>query len=157
MKIIFCTWPSAMTLRCHWHRRVRKDTSESILIHFLWLSFHLKKKSNQIQARVNYITQGLWGKSLKNRGCLSVPDKRIRNIPEVVLVRRWVSWGSGNSEGEGWVGGLGQRRVSLQATWDRGGRFLSQLGGFQVSRRVHKGGERGIGKGRLKQGEMRHV
>ncbi len=35
----------------------------------------------------------------------SVPDKRIRNIPEVVLVRRWVSWGSGNLEGEGWVRG----------------------------------------------------
>jgi hypothetical protein len=34
-----------------------------------------------------------------------VPDKRIRNIPEVVLVRRWVSWGSGNLEGEGWVRG----------------------------------------------------
>ncbi len=32
-----------------------------------------------------------------------VPDRRIRNIPEVILVRRWVSWGSGNLEGEGWV------------------------------------------------------
>jgi hypothetical protein len=29
----------------------------------------------------------------------SVPDRRVRNIPEVVLVRRWVSWGSGNFEG----------------------------------------------------------
>jgi hypothetical protein len=40
-------------------------------------------------------------------GCLSymksVPDRRVRNIPEVVLVRRWVSWGSGNLEGECWV------------------------------------------------------
>jgi hypothetical protein len=34
-----------------------------------------------------------------------VPDRRVRNIPEVVLVRRWVSWGSGNLEGEGWVKG----------------------------------------------------
>ncbi len=34
---------------------------------------------------------------------LIVPDRRVRNIPEVVLVRRWVSWGSGNLEGEGWV------------------------------------------------------
>jgi hypothetical protein len=30
-----------------------------------------------------------------------VPDRRVRNIPEVVLARRWVSWGSGNLEGEG--------------------------------------------------------
>ncbi len=33
----------------------------------------------------------------------TVPDRRVRNIPEVVLVRHWVSWGSGNLEGEGWV------------------------------------------------------
>ncbi len=35
----------------------------------------------------------------------TVPDKRIGNIPKVVLVRRWVSWGSGNLEGGGGVGG----------------------------------------------------
>jgi hypothetical protein len=50
-----------------------------------------------------------------DRKIVSVPDKRIRNIPEVVLVRRWVSWGSGNLEGEGWVRG-GTKGVSLQAT-----------------------------------------
>jgi hypothetical protein len=49
-----------------------------------------------------------------------VPDKRIRNIPEVVLVRRWVSWGSGNLEGEGWVGGgtrEGQFTSNLRSRW----------------------------------------
>jgi hypothetical protein len=46
---------------------------------------------------------------------VAVPDKRIRNIPEVVLVRRWVGWGSGNLEGEGWVGG-----------WDKGGSVYKQ-------------------------------
>jgi hypothetical protein len=45
----------------------------------------------------------------------SVPDKRIRNIPEVVLVRRWVSWDSGNLEGEGWVEG-----------WDKEGSVYKQ-------------------------------
>jgi hypothetical protein len=34
---------------------------------------------------------------------LCVLDRRVRNIPQVVSVRRWVSWGSGNLEGEGWV------------------------------------------------------
>jgi hypothetical protein len=29
--------------------------------------------------------------------------RRVRKIPEVVLVRRWVSWGSENLEGEGWA------------------------------------------------------
>jgi hypothetical protein len=49
---------------------------------------------------------------------------------------------------------VGQGRVSLQATRDQGGRFLSQLGGFQVSRRGYEGEERGSSKGRLKkQGE----
>jgi hypothetical protein len=46
---------------------------------------------------------------------INVPDKRIRNIPKVVLVRRWVRWGSGNFEGEGWVGG-----------WDKGGSVYKQ-------------------------------
>jgi hypothetical protein len=36
--------------------------------------------------------------------------------------------------------GEGNGEVSLRATWERGGRILSQLGGFQVSR---EGGERG--------------
>jgi hypothetical protein len=36
----------------------------------LRLSLHLKRKSNQIQERVNYTTQDLGGKSLKNRGYL---------------------------------------------------------------------------------------
>ncbi len=42
------------------------DTAESIL-EFLRLSFPLKRQSSQIQARVNFTTQGLWGKSLKIR------------------------------------------------------------------------------------------
>jgi hypothetical protein len=46
-----------------------------------------------------------------------VPDRRRRMIPEVVLVRRWVNWGSGNLE-EGRVWGKG---------WDRGGQFTSNL------------------------------
>jgi hypothetical protein len=78
---------------------------------------------------------------------LFVPDRRSRNIPEVILVRRGAVrvlgiW-RGEGLGEGWDKG-----VSLQATSDRGGRFLSQLGGFQVNRRGYKGGERGAGKGR---------
>jgi hypothetical protein len=40
--------------------------------------------------------------------------------------------------GRGW-GESGTGEVSLQATWDRGGQILSQLGGFQVSRRGLKG------------------
>jgi hypothetical protein len=46
----------------------------------------------------------------------------------------------GRVQGARW----GTRGVSLQATWDSGGRFLSQLGGFQVSR---KGYKREINKG----------
>jgi hypothetical protein len=51
---------------------------------------------------------------------ITVPDKRIRNIPEVVLVRRWVSWGFGNLEGEGWVRGgtrEGQFTSNLRPRW----------------------------------------
>jgi hypothetical protein len=34
--------------------------------------------------------------------------------------------------------------VSLRATWERGGRILSQQGGFQVSGRESKRGAKGI-------------
>ncbi len=50
--------------------------------------------------------------------------------------------------GRGWVKGRAGE-VSLQATWDPGGQILSQLGGFQVSRKgVRKGS-----KGRSARGE----
>ncbi len=54
----------------------------------------------------------------------------------------------GIREGEGWGEG-GSRGVSLQATWKRGGRILSQQGGFQVSEKGPKGEQRGTkGKAR---------
>ncbi len=49
-----------------------------------------------------------------------VPDKRIRSIPEVVLVRRWVSSGPGNLGGEGRVRGeqrKGQFTSNLRPRW----------------------------------------
>ncbi len=48
-------------------------------------------------------------------------------------------FGSGKPWGVGILGrwvyepGEGNRGVSLRATWERGGRILSQQGGFQVS------------------------
>jgi hypothetical protein len=49
--------------------------------------------------------------------------------------------------------GEGNGEVSLRATWERGGRILSQQGGFQVSREGWKGEQKEISKGRKKQGE----
>jgi hypothetical protein len=52
--------------------------------------------------------------------------------------------------------GEGNGEVSLRATWERGGRILSQLGGFQVSREGEKG-EQGEQRGakRNQQGKER--
>jgi hypothetical protein len=44
--------------------------------------------------------------------------------------------------------GKGNGEFSLQAIGDRGGRILSQQGGFQVSGRESKRGARGMCKGR---------
>ncbi len=55
--------------------------------------------------------------------------------------------GSENLEGGGFGERVGKGEVSLQATWDRGGRILSQLGGFQVSRRGLERGARGKKQG----------
>jgi hypothetical protein len=41
--------------------------------------------------------------------------------------------GSGFQNGEG-MGRDGNGEISLRATWDQGGRILSQQGGFQVSK-----------------------
>jgi hypothetical protein len=76
----------------------------------------------------------------------SVPDRRRRIIPEVVLVRRWVIGVLGIWRGRVW-GRVGTEEVSLQATWDRGGRILSQLGGLQVSRRGLERGTKGNQQG----------
>jgi hypothetical protein len=83
---------------------------------------------------------------------LIVPDKRIRNIPEVVLVRRWDSRGSGNLEGEGRVRGGAKEGSVYQQPETEVDDSCHKLGGFQVNRRGtkgKKGEERGFGKGRL--------
>jgi hypothetical protein len=46
--------------------------------------------------------------------------------------------------------GEGNGEVSLRATWERGGRILSQQGGFQVSREgLNRGAKKGISKGNV--------
>jgi hypothetical protein len=57
----------------------------------------------------------------------------------------------------GYKGQVREQGSSSRATWERGGRFLSQLGGFQVSRRGYKGGEKGNWQGEVKARGMRHV
>ncbi len=49
-------------------------------------------------------------------GCINVPDRRSRIVPEVVLVRRWA------------VGVLGiWRGEDLGEEWGKGGQFTSNL------------------------------
>ncbi len=48
----------------------------------------------------------------------------------------------------------GAREVSLQATRDLGGRFLSQLGGFQVSRRGQRGRKGELARGDKSKGNV---
>jgi hypothetical protein len=84
---------------------------------------------------------------------LPVPDRRRRTGPEVVYSEALGNWGSGNLEGEGVGEKGGTGEVSSQATWDRGGRILSQLGGFQVSKKGLKGEQRGTKQSQ--QGEIK--
>ncbi len=50
--------------------------------------------------------------------------------------------------------GEGNGKISLRATWERGGRILSQPGGFQVSKEGQMGSKKGAKKGeRKKQGD----
>ncbi len=74
---------------------------------------------------------------------------RVRNV---VLIKSILDLGKPK---RGWnlggrVHGPGEEQGELvyEQPDTEGGRFLSQLGGFQVSRRRHKGRERGFDKGR---------
>ncbi len=74
---------------------------------------------------------------------------------DVVLVKGAFTWektqGVGISEWETdgeQMGRDGDEKISLRATWDQGGRILSQLGGFQVSKGDQEREQKGISKGR---------
>jgi hypothetical protein len=51
------------------------------------------------------------------------------------------------------MGRDGDDEISLRATWDQGGRILSQQGGFIVSKGAKKGEQKGNQQGENEQGE----
>jgi hypothetical protein len=57
--------------------------------------------------------------------------------PQGVGISEW------ETDGEQ-MGRDGNEGISLQATWDQGGRILSQQAGFQVSKGVKKGEQKGV-------------
>jgi hypothetical protein len=74
----------------------------------------------------------------------------VSQVRNVVLMNVYL--GLGNSGGLGFwnEGYMSQWEVSLRATWVRGGRILSQQGGFQVSKRGTNGSKREQKKARSK-------
>ncbi len=61
--------------------------------------------------------------------------------PQGVGVSEW------ETDGEQ-MGMDGDEKINLRATWDQGGRMLSQQGGFQVSKGDQEREQKGISKGR---------
>ncbi len=51
------------------------------------------------------------------------------------------------------MGRDGDGEISLRATWDQGGRILSQQGGFQVSKGAKKGEQEGNQQGKISKGK----
>jgi hypothetical protein len=84
-----------------------------------------------------------------------VPDRRPRIVPEVVIVRRWAVGVLGIWRGEGLGKGLGQVRSFYKQPETKV--ILSQLGGFQVSRKGPKGETKGNLQGEIRARGMRHV
>jgi hypothetical protein len=66
--------------------------------------------------------------------------------PQGVGISEW------ETDGEQ-MGRDGNEGTSLQATWDQGGRILSQQGGFQVSKGVKKGEQKGLQQGEKNKGK----
>jgi hypothetical protein len=74
-------------------------------------------KKNKSQVKYNLGSGNLATLKMENRTFhVTVPDRRRRILPEVVLVRRWVIGVLGIWRGEGLGNG-----------WDRGGQFTSNL------------------------------
>jgi hypothetical protein len=66
--------------------------------------------------------------------------------PQGVGISEWETYGEQ-------MGRDGDEEISLRATWDQGGRILSQKGGFQVSKGAEKGEQKGNQQGENEQGE----
>jgi hypothetical protein len=63
----------------------------------------------------------------------------VSQVRDAILMNVYLDVGNPRGSGfwnEGYVyeQGEGNEEFSLQATWERGGRILSQQGGFQVSK-----------------------
>jgi hypothetical protein len=82
---------------------------------------------------------------LGNQSCnvVLVKGAFILGGPQGFRISEW------ETDGEQ-MGRDGYEEISLQATWDQGGRILSQQGGFQVSKRGQERKQKGISKGRQK-------
>ncbi len=82
--------------------------------------------------------------SLDQKSHASVPVRDLLDLVHSVFLIKCI-FGSGNPVGSGfWVKGSSwaterTKGVSLRATGSRGGRILTQQGGFQVSRRGEQG------------------
>jgi hypothetical protein len=80
----------------------------------------------------------------------------VSQVRDVVLMNVYL--GLGNSRGVGilewgvYESGEGNGNISLRATWVRGGRILSQQGGFQVSKGRMNGEQKEIEESK-KQGD----
>jgi hypothetical protein len=88
--------------------------------------------------------------------CDSIVLDLVSQVRNVVLMNVYLELENPGGSGF-WSGGVyepceGNGEVSLRATWVRGGRILSQQGGFQVSRRGLERGAKGS-KGELARGE----
>jgi hypothetical protein len=66
--------------------------------------------------------------------------------PQGVGISEW------ETDGEQ-MGRDGDEEISLRATWDQGGRILSQQGGFQVSKGAKKGEQEGDQQGEMSKGK----
>jgi hypothetical protein len=72
---------------------------------------------------------------LGNQSCDVILVKGAFNLeePQRVGISEWETDGEQMGSGWGAMGRDGDEEISLRATWDQGGRILSQQGGFQVS------------------------
>jgi hypothetical protein len=75
----------------------------------------------------------------------------VSQFRDVVLMNVYLDLGNPGGLGfrnEGYMNKGGNGKISLRAIWERGGRILSQQGGFQVSKGRPMGSKREWRKGK---------
>ncbi len=126
LKSIYCT-----------NENIANPNPHGCALNFLWIWIWLHKADpDQRHLKI----------SAEDEHCARSCELGLHCCPNECIFRVGKLRGVGILEWGVYEPGEGNGRVSLRATWEQGGRILSQQGGFQVSKKGQMGQKKNRGK-----------